>query len=319
MSGRPALICASGEGRWIDWRGTPFRLLSTGDQTDHTMTVGVGLLDIGDGRPPHIHSREDVGVYVLEGKVEFIAGNETARLTPGEFINVRPGTALTVTNVGLSEARLLMINAPAGFDAYQLEVSKEVDGPFESYEPAEEDHDAIVTAALGHGIAIELDLDSSEFSDPPEATVRHASEGAVIDTVGDRYRFLADSSETGGRYAIWHATISPGGGPPPHRHSKEEEAFFVLSGEIEVICDGQEATLQSGGFAHLPKGSAHAFKNRSTSPAEMLIIVAPGGLEGMFRKSGKVADLEKQPSAPTEEELARLPEIAAKYGVEILG
>lgn len=318
MSGRPALICADGEGRWIDWRGAPFRLLSTGDQTDKSMTVGVEVLDIGDGPSPHVQSREDEGFYVLEGKVEFTVGNETVRLKEGEFINIRSGTAHTVTNVGLNEAKLLVINAPAGFDSYQLAIGREVDGPFDTYDPDEKDPEQLAATALDYGIAIDLELDDPEFLAEPDVTVRHLGEGPTFDAVGDRYRFLVEHAETHGRYAIWHSIVSPDGGPPKHIHSKEEEAFFVLKGEIDFFCDGQEAKLGPGGFVHLPKGSTHAFKNNGSEAAEMLVIVAPAGLEAMFRKSGRPANPADPPGPPSEEELAALPEIAAKYGIEIL-
>lgn len=318
MSGRPATIHADGEGRWIDWRGAPFRLLSTGDQTDNAVTMGVELVDIGDGPSPHVQSREDEGFYVLEGKVEFTVGNETVRLGPGDFINVRLGTAHTVTNVGLDEVKLVLINAPAGFDAYQIEIGKEVDGPFETYDPEEQDPEALAVIASQHGVTIDLDLDGPEFSAIPEVTVRHAGEGAVIDAVGDRYRFLAESADTGGHYALWHATIYPGGGPPLHRHSKEEEAFYVLKGELTFEADGETAVLSAGGFAHLPKGSTHAFKNNGDEPAEALIVVAPAGLEAMFRKTGKAANLDGVPEPPSESELATLKEIAPKYGIELV-
>src|SRR5690349_1403525 len=62
------------------------------------------------------------------------------------------------------------------------------------------------------------------FQERP-ATVVLPNLGDLIDVVGDRYRFLATRESTAGTYAIWEATVPPGGGPPPHLHTREEEGF----------------------------------------------------------------------------------------------
>lgn len=318
MSGRSAKMYADGDGRWLDWRGAPVRLLSTGDDTDGAMTVEVGYVDIGDGPPPHLQTREDEGFYVLAGKLEFNAGTEIVHLGPGDFINIRSQTAHTFVNVGLEEAKLVTINAPAGFDAFQLKAGKEVDGTFDSYDPDDEKVEEMEELAHEFGITVGFDLDSPEFSDPPQITVRHAADGEQVNAVGDRYRFLVESAQTGGRYALWHATVGPGGGPPLHRHSKEEEAFFILKGEVCFESDGEESTLGAGGFVNLPRGTSHRFQNRGDEPAEMLILVAPAGLETMFRKTGQVVEADAPIAPPSEEEIAKLKSIAPDYGIEIL-
>lgn len=319
MSGRPAKVFADGEGQWIDWRGAPVRLLATGEDTAGAVTVEVSYVDIGDGPPPHLQTREDEGFYVLQGKLECNVGNEIVHLGPGDFLNISSGTAHAFTNVGVDEARLVTINAPAGFDAFQLEIGKLVDGPFDSYDPEQGVMDELLDAASRYGITTGLDIDGSpEFLDPPFVTVKHAKDGEQINAVGDRYRFLAEGGDTNGRYALWHAIVGPGGGPPLHKHSKEEEAFFVLNGELWFEADGNEVTLGPGGFVNLPRGSAHRFQNRGDEAAEMLVLVAPAGLEKMFRKTGRVVESGAPIDPPTEEEIATLHKIAPEYGIELL-
>ncbi len=70
------------------------------------------------------------------------------------------------------------------------------------------------------------------MSDARQPVVRATNQGRTISVVGDLYRFLAEGSDTAGKYATFHATVPPGGGPPPHKHSREEESFYVLEGEI---------------------------------------------------------------------------------------
>src|SRR5580698_1134659 len=112
--------------------------------------------------------------------------------------------------------------------------------------------------------------------------LRQPSEGRTIGVVGDVYRFLATGDDTDGKYALFEAIVPPGGGPPPHVHSREEEGFFILEGEITFWIDGKTLVATAGMSANMPVGVTHAFKNQSSQPGRLLILVAPAGLEQMF-------------------------------------
>ena len=152
----------------------------------------------------------------------------------------------------------------------------------------------------------------------PAIVVRKPGEGPCLAVVGDVYRFLAVSGDTDRAYALWHATVYPGGGPPPHTHAREAEGFYVLAGEVTFFADGERHVAGPGTFLNLPKGSLHAFKNEGDRPAEMLILVAPGGLEQMFAETGvPVAGPTSTPPPVTQEEINRLLAVAPRYGIEI--
>lgn len=148
--------------------------------------------------------------------------------------------------------------------------------------------------------------------------IRTATEGRTIAVVGDLYRFLAVGEETGGRYALFEATVPPGGGPPPHRHSREDEGFYVLDGEVTVQVDEQRFVMHAGTFANLPLGSLHCFKNETSQPAKMLITLAPAGLEKMFFEVGQAIADGSNPLPPTKEEIEKLLAVAPRYGIEIM-
>jgi quercetin dioxygenase-like cupin family protein len=97
---------------------------------------------------------------------------------------------------------------------------------------------------------------------------------------------MATGEDTNGEYAMWEATVPPGGGPPPHVHGREEEGFFILEGEITFTVNGERVVATAGSFANMPVGTPHSFKNESGQPAKMLISVAPAGLERMFFEVG---------------------------------
>ena len=149
-------------------------------------------------------------------------------------------------------------------------------------------------------------------------TLRTPAEGRTIAVVGDVYRFLATGADTGGRYALWEAVVPPGGGPPPHVHSREEEGFYVLEGEIALYVGDERVVVAAGGFANVPVGTVHSFKNESARTAKMLISVAPAGLEEMFFEVGvPVAQGATTAAPPTKDEVDRLLAAAPRYGIEI--
>jgi len=156
-----------------------------------------------------------------------------------------------------------------------------------------------------------------------EATMRQAilckpGEGRTIAVVGDVYRFLATGEETQGRYAMWEALVLPGGGPPPHTHSREEEGFYVLEGVITLSVGDKRLSISAGMFANIPVGVKHAFKNETNKPARMLISIAPAGLEKMFFEVGvPMPPGATTAPAPTKEEIAKLLQIAPRYGIEM--
>ena len=150
-------------------------------------------------------------------------------------------------------------------------------------------------------------------------TLRKPTEGRTIAVVGDVYRFLATGDNTHGTYAMWEAIVPPGGGPPPHVHSREEEGFYILEGEITVQAGDKRIVATAGMFVNMPIGLPHSFKNESSKPAKMLIMVAPAGLENMFFEVGvPLAEGSTTALPPTQEEIDKLLKIAPKYGIEIL-
>jgi quercetin dioxygenase-like cupin family protein len=150
-------------------------------------------------------------------------------------------------------------------------------------------------------------------------TLNQPTDGRTLAVVGDVYRFQATGENTNGKYAIWEAIVPPGGGPPPHVHSREEEGFHILEGEITLQAGGERIVATAGMFVNIPIGLPHSFKNESTEPARMLILVAPAGLENMFLEVGvPLPEGSTTALPPTQDEIKKLLEVAPKYGVEIL-
>ncbi len=154
------------------------------------------------------------------------------------------------------------------------------------------------------------------MSESEQVLIKDPTEGRTIGIVGDIYRFLATSEETGGRYSMFEATVLPNGGPPPHFHRREDETFYVLEGEITFQVGDERRVAKSGTFVHMPIGILHAFKNETSQPAKMLISFAPAGLEEMFFEVGKDLAEGETPDEPSPEEIKKLLEAADRFGIE---
>ena len=75
-----------------------------------------------------------------------------------------------------------------------------------------------------------------------------------------------------------------GGGPPAHHHNSYDEAFYVLTGEMEFCVDGDTARVAAGSMAWVPRGATHAFRNPSPVPASMLVVTTPEAIDLILRR-----------------------------------
>ena len=254
---------------------------------------------------------------MLSGRLTFRAGNAREKLEAGDFINIESGVAHSIENESGEEAEVLIVCAPAGFDQFQIEGGYPMDGPESPTTPFDgKGRERLLESARKYHI--NMSPSEEAFLVEPRIKVTRKNAGLTVDAVGDRYRFLASQEHTNGKYAIWDAELSPGGGPPPHIHRREEEGFFILEGRVTFYSGDQSFTAEPGEFVHLPRNGLHWFRNETEQPARTLILVAPGGLEQMFLETGVLVENASQSvSPPTDEEKARLVEVAPSYGIEL--
>ncbi len=281
------------------------------------MSVAVETIAPGGGSIPHIRHREHTAYYVVSGEVLFAVGKRSLSLSADAFVCIAPGTAQKFTNAGQSPAELLVISAPAGFEELRFRAGLPL-ASADQPRPAASNEDHETLAAIAPGFGIELHP-TSGFQQEPAMRVTMPLEGKMTAFVGDLYRFLAVSDDTGGRFAVFHATVGPGGGPPFHIHSREDEAFFVLDGTVSFDSEDASIELGPGGFVHLPIGTKHRFANAMQEPAEVLIIVSPAGFEKYFELAGQPwHDATQRPGPPDQAEIDRLIASAPQFGLEVI-
>jgi mannose-6-phosphate isomerase-like protein (cupin superfamily) len=120
-----------------------------------------------------------------------------------------------------------------------------------------------------------------------------AAEGPTTWFSGDTYTIKASGQSTGGSLGLVEATVPPGGGPIAHAHTRTDEAFYVLSGELEILDGSRTFVAGAGDFVFIPRGIRHRFKNTGVHSARMLFMFTPGGEESVFRYGD-----EAQPGQP---------------------
>jgi quercetin dioxygenase-like cupin family protein len=144
-----------------------------------------------------------------------------------------------------------------------------------------------------------------------------AGEGRTVWVAGDTYTIKSGKESTNGSFALVEATVPPGAGPPPHIHAHEDEAYYMLSGELEVLAGEQTMVGRQGDFFFIPRGSVHRFRNTGLDVARLLFMFTPGGFEGYFQEIGHAARPGELPPRLTDEDVTRSAEAAPRYGVSV--
>lgn len=140
---------------------------------------------------------------------------------------------------------------------------------------------------------------------------------------GGLVTFYALGEDTGGAFTLFEEAVAPEEGAPPHLHHEEDQAFFVLQGDHEFVCDGRAFEAKAGFFVYVPRGTVHSFENVGAEAGRLLILSAPaGGTEKFFLDRGEpAADRSSPPPdsrAPeTLEDIAREKKIAQQYGSDL--
>lgn len=113
---RTATIRTAAQGKVIGVVGDVYRFLATGEETGGRYALWEALVPPGGGPPPHVHSREEEGFYVLEGEITFTSGEQRVVAGPGTFLNMPPGVPHSFKNESAHLAKMLISVAPAGLE-----------------------------------------------------------------------------------------------------------------------------------------------------------------------------------------------------------
>jgi quercetin dioxygenase-like cupin family protein len=156
-TGRQPTLKQRGAGRTFGIVGDVYRFLALGEDTGGRYALWEAIVPPGGGPPPHVHSREDEGFYILEGEITFQAGEDRFVAGAGTFVNMPVGTLHSFGNASDKTARMLISVAPAGLEQMFFEVGQPLaPDTMEAPAPTESDFKKLLAVAPRFGIEIQL-------------------------------------------------------------------------------------------------------------------------------------------------------------------
>jgi quercetin dioxygenase-like cupin family protein len=143
--------------------------------------------------------------------------------------------------------------------------------------------DTSPTLTVAGRIASGLDLTLSQLLRLDEAehvVVVPKGSGRSRERGGHRTEELTPALP-GQRADVSRHTLDPGaatGGPsdPPMHEAGARETALVLGGELTLVVDGEDRTLEAGDAVTFDADLPHHFENRAGSPCEFVAVVAAG-------------------------------------------
>lgn len=123
---------------------------------------------------------------------------------------------------------------------------------------------------------------------------------------GEQIAMRVENHHTNGAFSLTEIIVAPQAGPPLHIHTDADEVLYVLEGTVDFVCGDQQFRTAAGGFAAIPRGKPHAFRNFEATPARMLVLLTPGGFEQFM-------------PAMKGREMSEIVTLAGQFGMEIVG
>jgi quercetin dioxygenase-like cupin family protein len=136
MGSAASSVSAQQDAFW--WQGSLMRIKARAEDTGGALGLIDGSFYAGFGPPLHVHSREDEGLYVLEGRIRVRQGQDEFVAGPGTWVWGPRGVphAFKVESEG---ARVLVIVTPGGFERMFEEggipAGESAEPPVQEYDP----------------------------------------------------------------------------------------------------------------------------------------------------------------------------------------
>jgi quercetin dioxygenase-like cupin family protein len=138
----------------------------------------------------------------------------------------------------------------------------------------------------------------------------------TLEVFGPSVQFLIAPQSRDETPCVMKGTIPPDVCVPMHSHPGIE-AFYVLSGDVEVLTEeGGKAhwiTAGPGDFIEVPSEAKHGFRNRSKNPVVQLITTT-SRLGRFFQEVGRSKTQCERVSSPSSNEIERFMKTAERYG-----
>jgi mannose-6-phosphate isomerase-like protein (cupin superfamily) len=132
----------------------------------------------------------------------------------------------------------------------------------------------------------------------------------TADLPGLKNRYLIDSADTDGRFALIEHRIPPRTlAAPTHTHEREDEYSYVLSGRMGAQIGDEVVEAGPGELVFKPRGIPHAFWNSTDEETVLLELISPGAFAEYF------AELAPHLSGEGPPDVERLAQIQRRYAL----
>jgi len=119
----------------------------------------------------------------------------------------------------------------------------------------------------------------------PQGYIVAPEQGPVWEMeVGRPTTFKLLSEQTGGSVAVFEEVVPVGSGTPLHMHHTSDEVIHVLAGEFTFRLGEQVANVGAGSWVFIPRGTAHAWKNRGDEAGRACYIFTPADGAKVFEE-----------------------------------
>jgi quercetin dioxygenase-like cupin family protein len=242
-----------------------YLIASLVDHTSGSFHTGLSLnhLAAKGAVDPHLHSYEE-GFYILEGQAVLTIDDHAHQLSSGDFGAFKVGTRHAWRNTSDAPLRWLGMAAPQ-----PKPQGKERDTFFPKNVPIPTNVQPIA-GMLGH-------FDVSQIPSTPEARAALPGANNVF------LQWMIDEKFGARHHRMLFLEYLPGASIALHDHTFEE-AYFILSGEVEAILDGQRYLARPGDVLWTSVGCVHSFSNIGREPVRWLETFSPQPpAENVFR------------------------------------
>jgi quercetin dioxygenase-like cupin family protein len=241
------------------------------DHTTGSVHTGLSMNEIAPGGSvsPHVHSYEE-GFYVLAGQAVLKVGDQSYLISPGDYGAIKVGTPHGWRAAGSAPVRWLQMAAPQP-------------------KPLGQERDTFFlrnASVPAEGGPLRADgADGNLLSHFDVGQIPPGDEGRIVGggLKGVFLKWLIDEKFGARHHRLLFIEYLPGVSIGLHDHTYEE-AYFILSGEVEAMMDGQRYLAHAGDILWTSVGCVHSFANTGTEPVRWLETFSPQPpLENVFR------------------------------------
>ena len=137
-----------------------------------------------------------------------------------------------------------------------------------------------------------------------QAVTLQPGQGRSVSLRGTEVRFTVESTQAKGASCTeWDA--APGFDTGLHVHERLEETWHVLAGELEFRLGEEAFTATAGATVFVPPRVAHAFANRTDTPARFLLIMSPPSHDRYFDELAEILAVDGPPDSEAIADLRR--------------